>query len=374
MKFLHSPRLVSVCGCMRAGMATALCCGLLFLSSPPHLQAQETADNGSDAVEDQVSPGNVEETIDEQSPRREDADADDGQFRRRVEDALNGRPAPPDDSGDQQLDRDQGLGQPYYRDVQGRFFFLDPQGGRVYVEQQRPGMRPQLESRRPQPPQGPELGVIITDSPDGIRIDQVQGASVAAEAGIQPGDVLQTFNGQQLTDPRQLQGLVQSMPPGQSVELTVLRNGEAQALTATFPQGRDGQRYGASRPAMNGDQLQEEVEQLRSEVEALRQQMNRLSGQQGDLDDRQPSAPDPFGAPAEEETPDQTNAELEATQTEAPQTEEEAEPVRPENSEKIDLSTGEAEAETEAEADVEAEEETSDPDPFGGDLDGSSSL
>lgn len=374
MKIIKSQRLFSVPGTVRAGTLAGVCCGLVALSSPASVQAQEAADDVTEQIENRLNPENAAERQSAGSNGEGSADA---QFQQRVEDALNGRPSPPDVRDDQQ-DR-QDFGQPYYRDAQGRFFFLDPQGGRVYVEQ-RQQMQTEWRAMRPQPPrerrapQGPELGVIITPSPEGIRVGQVQSESVAAEAGIQPGDILQQFNGQQLNNPRQLQRLVQSMSAGESAELTVVRNGEEQTVTATFAEATESPRYGAAKPAMDGAKLQQEVQQLRSEVEALRRQMNRLHGQAEDAsEDSQPPQPsegtaDPETTGSEEAAPE-TEAATESAEARlnATLSEEEAEAVRARSSEKVDLSTDEdkSDADAEVETDIEAEAETSDIEPLG---------
>lgn len=347
MKFMNRQRFFLV----PSWMATGLCCGFLAFASPAPAQDQDIADQ----IEDRLRPGS---SVDEGTPGGPESDADDGQFRRRVEDALNGRPSPPlVDDPERATAPDEDLGQIYYRDAQGRFFFVDPQGGRVYSEQQPPGARMAPFVPRAQTPQGPQLGVIITDSPEGIRIDRVQAGSVAAEAGIEPGDVLRQFDGQPISDPRQLQRLVQSASAGESVELTVMRNGEEQTLTAAFREdAAQGQRYGASKPATGGANLQQEVEQLRSEVEALRREMNRLHGQQRGGAENRPTSP----PPAVEGTVEQETLEVERevespeARVEATESLEAAESPRAESSEKIDLSIEEAEVEAEAETDAPA--------------------
>lgn len=363
MKFINSEKLMSVRGSLRAGVAAGVCCGFLALPSPVHAQDEDIADQIENQLRSTIGEGANEEQRRENDP----PEASDDQFRARVEDALNDRPSAPEARNDQRSAPEQDLGQPYYRDARGRFFFLDPAGGRVYVDQQREQRQADRQTR-PQPPrmrqasQGPQLGVLVTDSPEGIRVDQVQGASVAAEAGIQPGDVLQQFNGQPVNDPRQLQQLVQSMAAGQAAELSVLRNGAEQTLTATFPGAEDGEPYGAAKPAVDGSDLQQEVEQLRSEVESLRQQMNRLHNQElndsEDREERRPSPPQPFEQEADQDTSRRATAtENDEPQAEAAQSDEEAEAVRAKSNEKIDLSTDEGDAEAELEA------ETSEPEP-----------
>jgi len=110
--------------------------------------------------------------------------------------------------------------------------------------------------RRPQPPQArgretdptklPFLGVATTPlAPSlrdhlglphgfGIQVQQVEPGSPAAKAGIERHDVLVRFDDQRLISPEHLSLLVRSAKAGERVELSVVRRGEEQRLTATL--------------------------------------------------------------------------------------------------------------------------------------------
>jgi membrane-associated protease RseP (regulator of RpoE activity) len=88
------------------------------------------------------------------------------------------------------------------------------------------------------------LGVAVTDiDPDrvsrlkldeerGIEVTHVAENSPADKAGIQPGDVLLTYNGENILGSQQFVRLVQETPIGRKVKVQVWRNGKTHLLTA----------------------------------------------------------------------------------------------------------------------------------------------
>ena len=68
--------------------------------------------------------------------------------------------------------------------------------------------------------------------PQGVYIPRVQNGSNAALAGVLPGDILVSFNGQPVADSDALQALVDGCNAGDTVSLTLLRDGNE--LTAEF--------------------------------------------------------------------------------------------------------------------------------------------
>lgn len=62
--------------------------------------------------------------------------------------------------------------------------------------------------------------------PQGVYIPRVQRGSNAAMAGILPGDILLSLNGERILDADALQALVRSYDPGDSVDLTLYRSGK----------------------------------------------------------------------------------------------------------------------------------------------------
>jgi serine protease Do len=66
---------------------------------------------------------------------------------------------------------------------------------------------------------------------DGALLAGVQPDSPAAEAGLQPGDVIQAVNGTKIANPRDLALNVANIQPGQEAHLTVLRDGQSKDVT-----------------------------------------------------------------------------------------------------------------------------------------------
>ena len=60
----------------------------------------------------------------------------------------------------------------------------------------------------------------------GAVISAVEPSGPASQASLQPGDVLDQVNGQQLDDSRAFMRAIAVMPPGEVVHLTVWRNGQ----------------------------------------------------------------------------------------------------------------------------------------------------
>jgi putative serine protease PepD len=89
------------------------------------------------------------------------------------------------------------------------------------------------------------LGVQMVDTPDGVAVTDVRDDGPAEDAGIQEatgtrsvdgrqvptgGDVIVEFDGVEITTSEELQGAVESKRPGDTVEVTVLRDGDRRTL------------------------------------------------------------------------------------------------------------------------------------------------
>jgi serine protease Do len=71
------------------------------------------------------------------------------------------------------------------------------------------------------------------DRPRGALVSQVEPGSPAAKAGLQPGDVIVSFNGKAIDQSNQLPPLVAQMKPGTQAKMEVLRNGKPSTLTVS---------------------------------------------------------------------------------------------------------------------------------------------
>lgn len=70
----------------------------------------------------------------------------------------------------------------------------------------------------------------------GALLAGVQSDGPAAEAGLQPGDVIQAVNGVKITNPKELALNVASVQPGEQAHLTVLHNGQSKEVNVKVGQ------------------------------------------------------------------------------------------------------------------------------------------
>ncbi len=79
------------------------------------------------------------------------------------------------------------------------------------------------------------LGVSLEDAASGgARIATVTSGSPAADAGLKAGDVVTALNGTSISDAEELTAAVVSKQPGDTVKITVKRDGSTKTLTATL--------------------------------------------------------------------------------------------------------------------------------------------
>ena len=76
----------------------------------------------------------------------------------------------------------------------------------------------------------PRLGVTFVMSDDGAEIVAVTPGSPAEEVGIQVGDVITKVNGQRVTRARPLNELIMLYQPGDTISLTVVRDGRTRQI------------------------------------------------------------------------------------------------------------------------------------------------
>jgi S1-C subfamily serine protease len=78
-----------------------------------------------------------------------------------------------------------------------------------------------------------QLGTQVTQ---GVAIQHVVTGSPAADAGLQPKDIITEINGQPLTGESTLPQIVHTLKPGDTVDLTVVRNGQTMQVKLTLGQ------------------------------------------------------------------------------------------------------------------------------------------
>ena len=89
---------------------------------------------------------------------------------------------------------------------------------------------------QPQQDERPMLGIYMGGAGDegGVTIRSVIPGTAAAGMGLQPGDVITTLNGQDITSTIDLYRTVQSQDVGSDVSVTVLRNGAEHQYEGSF--------------------------------------------------------------------------------------------------------------------------------------------
>ena len=101
---------------------------------------------------------------------------------------------------------------------------------------------------------------ITTDKARGLNLPDSRGAlintvapgSPAEKAGLQPGDVIRSFNGTEINDSSDLPPLVGALPPGTRSKLTILRDGKPREFELTLTQLQDGVANASPVPGVPG--------------------------------------------------------------------------------------------------------------------------
>jgi serine protease Do len=91
----------------------------------------------------------------------------------------------------------------------------------------------------------------VSGAPGGALVSEVTDASPAAEAGLEPGDVVVEIAGTAVEDARDLTFAVAELPAGEAVPVAVLREGERRTLDVTIGEQPDAL-YGAGPPDREG--------------------------------------------------------------------------------------------------------------------------
>ncbi|MBI4934186.1 MAG: trypsin-like peptidase domain-containing protein [Actinobacteria bacterium] len=78
------------------------------------------------------------------------------------------------------------------------------------------------------------IGVTLSETPAGITVETVQPNTPASGAGIEPGDVIRTVNGTDVSTAEQLSVVLRGLAPGTKVDIVVERGGSEQTITLTL--------------------------------------------------------------------------------------------------------------------------------------------
>ena len=80
----------------------------------------------------------------------------------------------------------------------------------------------------------PEVAAAYPPDVDGVFVGQVRASSVAARAGVQPGDIVRAAAGKRVKNLRTLDQLINSVAAGDTVTLRLLRGHEDVIVTLNF--------------------------------------------------------------------------------------------------------------------------------------------
>jgi serine protease Do len=112
------------------------------------------------------------------------------------------------------------------------------------------------------------------DAPRGALVSGIEPRGPAGPAGMRTGDVIVSFNGREVRNPRELPRIVAEAPVGTTVPVTVMRDGRSATLTVTLgrresniPTSPDRQTRGAPVVSTLGMELSSITPELRNQLE-----------------------------------------------------------------------------------------------------------
>lgn len=121
---------------------------------------------------------------------------------------------------------------------------VQAQDGKVMIERERirriefaqaqSSEHPSSEAQPPEAQSGTQLGVVVEETPAGLRVTEVRVGSPARSAGILTGDVIESAGGQPVSSADQLRELVAGKKAGESLDLVVMRGEARLELEASF--------------------------------------------------------------------------------------------------------------------------------------------
>jgi putative serine protease PepD len=78
------------------------------------------------------------------------------------------------------------------------------------------------------------LGVTMSQTTDGVRLDGVRESTPAENGGLLVGDVIESVDGETIETPEDLRTLVDGHQPGDEIEVVVTRDGEEKTVKVTL--------------------------------------------------------------------------------------------------------------------------------------------
>lgn len=132
------------------------------------------------------------------------------------------------------------------------------------------------------------LGVALSSTEEGMKVDFALPDSPADVAGLQEGDVITKIGSKKVKSAEQLRETVQELGPGKEMKLTILRNGAEQTLTATLGTIDDAPVAWfyemESHPQAAPHVWEELLNDLRAEIQSLKNDVQELKSKSTDKD------------------------------------------------------------------------------------------
>ncbi len=114
---------------------------------------------------------------------------------------------------------------------------------------------------------GAQIGVIVDDVANGVRVEEVEPESPASKAGLRTGDVVVEVDGERVRSARQFSRLIQESPEGRSVQLGVMRDGSRQSIEVTPESGSYTFNFDADRIGREVERSMRDIEPRLRELE-----------------------------------------------------------------------------------------------------------
>jgi serine protease Do len=114
-----------------------------------------------------------------------------------------------------------------------------------------------------------------SDDPTGVIVASVTPSSPAAKAGLKPGDVILSANGQPIKSVHDLPRLVAALPPSQKLEMSLRRGGKEMTLAATTAEMPQQEQQAAASPGPASDEKGGTTTGLGLQLSALDQSVRR---------------------------------------------------------------------------------------------------